>query len=104
MLDASGFELVGTALIEQVPVEVAWRENFKRSNDHEPRRLVSLASRLDDQARAVYELDRPWITGPVDVAVDLEDRGDGKVLAAVDVVAADADISAPASWKSFRYF
>jgi len=97
VLDAEGFDLTGQALIEDVPVDVVWRENFATLLDaEEPRRRVALSSRLDDRARAAYGLDRPWITGPVDVTVDLEDQDAGVILAEVNVDADQAVIALPA--------
>jgi hypothetical protein len=100
VLDGAGFDLTGQALVEDVSVDVVWRENFRLHDDHEARRLVSLSTRLDDRARSAYGLDRPWITGPVDVAVELEDRDDGVTLAEVDVGADQAAIAASAfGWQ-----
>jgi hypothetical protein len=59
VLDAAGFDLTGQALVEDVSVDVVWRENFRLHDDHEPRRLVSLSSRLDDRARSAYATASP---------------------------------------------
>lgn len=96
VLDMDGFDLAGRARIEGVGVDVNWRENFTLLAGETQRRRVALSSRLDDADRAAFGLDRPWISGPVDVTVELEDSDQGATMAAVDVEAAPAAIDLPA--------
>lgn len=69
-VDQTGAELSGTGRLNGVPLRLTWRQNF--GNRGEWRSRVHAEGRLDDKARrALGAVDVPYMTGPVQVAVNV---------------------------------
>lgn len=69
-VDQTGAELSGTGRLNGVPLRLTWRQSLDGGEDWRSR--VHAEGRLDDEARrALGAVDVPYMTGPVQVAVNV---------------------------------
>jgi uncharacterized protein YhdP len=97
-VDAKGLETNGRAALNGVPLQIGWKQDFNARAALQAR--YSLKGRIDEAQRKAlgYPL-APYIDGPADVVMDIEERRGGEVavggefdLTATTIVVAEAHL------------
>lgn len=97
-VDAKGLEAGGKAALNGVPLQIGWKQDFSSKAAIQAR--YSLKGRIDEAGRKAlgYPL-APYIDGPVDAVMDIEERLGGEVaiggefdLTGATIVVSDAHL------------
>lgn len=105
-VDNKGLQAAGTAALNGVPVQIGWQQSFDAKAAVQAR--YNLKGRFDEAQRKAlgYPL-APYIEGPADANLDIEERRGGEVavggefdLTAATIVVAEAHVDKPAGEQS----
>src|SRR3546814_407932 len=101
-VDNKGLQAEGSASLNGVPVQIGWRQSFDAKAAVQAR--YNLKGRFDEAQRKAlgYPL-APYVEGPADANLDIEERRGGEVavggefdLTAATITVAEAHIDKPA--------